>query len=620
MAILNRIQRRSPGGRLLMLCVYVVLAIGATTMVYPFLLMLNGAMAGSDADTNSLEVLPPSLFNNDILFQNYLEKRYGSLSTFELATLKYDADGRRLYSYDTITLPQDTPPALIHTWEGFLKKSDVTQSPYFALGHVAGGRLVAELQLRYQKMLAKRFPDLPRKDHAAGTAVEHIGSRRFQPVQGAFAEVYREMRSQADPRYFYPYSIRGFFIQSTVRPEYPTTREGLAKLNADWGTNYSSFAEVELPPVPPQNPTMKAAWWLFVQKSLAGNFIELDASLLPAYQQALQNKYQNLDRYNRSHGTHWTTWQEIPVPARPRTSLQNRDIEDFVARQSAPDGLSVTGADFEWTDYLRSQFKEDLQALNRDFGTSYKRFEDVPMPLFEYDAVVLMQHRTEILWEMLTRNYRVAWNLVFTNGNAFKNTIWFCFLSVLTGLIVNPLAAYALSRFRPPWTQQVLFVMMATMAFPGEVTQIPSFLLIRDLGMLNTFAALVIPGAASGFSIFLLKGFFDSLPTELYEAADMDGCGRIRAFFMITVPMSTPILALTALGSFTGAYGAFTFALLVCQDESMWTLMVYIYQLQQSYSQPIVFAALIIASIPTLVIFVFCQDIIMRGIVVPVEK
>src|SRR5262249_20975619 len=156
--------------------------------------------------------------------------------------------------------------------------------------------------------------------------------------------------------------------------------------------------------------------------------------------------------------------------------------------------------------------------------------------------------------------------------------------------------------------------------FPGDVTQIPSFLMLRELGLLNTFAALVIPAAANGYSIFLLKGFFDSLPKDLYESASLDGASELRMFGTIAMPLSAPILAVIALGAFTAAYGAFMFALLVCQKESMWTLMVYVYQLQQFYGAPIIFAALVVAAIPTLLVFVFCQNIIMRGIVVPVEK
>jgi multiple sugar transport system permease protein len=141
-----------------------------------------------------------------------------------------------------------------------------------------------------------------------------------------------------------------------------------------------------------------------------------------------------------------------------------------------------------------------------------------------------------------------------------------------------------------------------------------------NVSLMNTFFALVLPGIASGFSIFLLKGFFDSLPPELYEAAMLDGAGEPRMFLTITIPMCKPVLAVTALGAFTAAYGSFMFAFLTCQDPSMWTLMVFLYQFQQTYSVPLVMASLVIASIPTLVVFIFCQNIILRGIVIPTFK
>jgi multiple sugar transport system permease protein len=158
------------------------------------------------------------------------------------------------------------------------------------------------------------------------------------------------------------------------------------------------------------------------------------------------------------------------------------------------------------------------------------------------------------------------------------------------------------------------------MAFPPMVTQIPVFIMLREMSLLNTFAALILPGLANGYSIFLLKGFFDSLPRELYESAALDGAGEWTMFWRITMSLSTPILSVIALQAFTVAYSNFMFALLICQDESMWTLMVWLYQLQQRTGQAVMYASLIIAAIPTFVIFAFCQKIIMRGIVIPVEK
>ena len=125
---------------------------------------------------------------------------------------------------------------------------------------------------------------------------------------------------------------------------------------------------------------------------------------------------------------------------------------------------------------------------------------------------------------------------------------------------------------------------------------------------------------ANGYSIFILKGFFDSLPKELYEAASIDGASEFRMFWQITLNLSKPVLALIALNSFTAAYGNFMYALLICQDESMWTIMVYLFKLQTEASQAVIFACLVVAAIPTLVIFLMCQKVIMKGIVIPSEK
>lgn len=91
-------------------------------------------------------------------------------------------------------------------------------------------------------------------------------------------------------------------------------------------------------------------------------------------------------------------------------------------------------------------------------------------------------------------------------------------------------------------------------------------------------------------------------------------------FWHFTLGLSGPILAVTALGAFTAAYGNFLMALLVCQDPRMWTLMPWLYQLQQDSGVGVVYASLLIAAVPTLIVFLLCQRVILRGIVIPVEK
>ena len=95
----------------------------------------------------------------------------------------------------------------------------------------------------------------------------------------------------------------------------------------------------------------------------------------------------------------------------------------------------------------------------------------------------------------------------------------------------------------------------------------------------------------------------------------MDGAGELRIFFNITLPLAKPIMAYLALGAFVSAYSAFMFAMLICQDPKMWTLMVWLYQMQQWAEPRVIMAALVITSIPTLLIFIFAQRVIMKGII-----
>ena len=237
-------------------------------------------------------------------------------------------------------------------------------------------------------------------------------------------------------------------------------------------------------------------------------------------------------------------------------------------------------------------------------------------------ATQFIEHGDRDFWRSAFANYRLVADYLFVRGRAFANTLILVLLTVLAHLTVNPLAAYALSRFKMRGTEQILLFLLATMAFPAAVTAIPGFLLVRDLGLLNTFAALVLPTVASGMSIFILKGFFDALPRELYEAAAIDGASEWTVFRRITLPMTTPILAVNALNSFLAAYNSWEWAFLVCQKESHWTLAVWMYQMSQQFAgQPwCVMAGFVIVSIPTAAVFLACQKVILRGIVLPSMK
>jgi len=396
-------------------------------------------------------------------------------------------------------------------------------------------------------------------------------------------------------------------------------------LNHSYGTNYKDFDAVRLIEEPPDGGLALTDWGAFLQGWK-------DPDAVRTYHDFLKEKYRDIAALNRDYGTHHTSFDKVPLTREPPAgdlalvdwcaALAGWEDEESGFRHFhilPAEQIRVHSVDFMFRDHLREKHGT-VDKANEALGTSYSDWLDVLPP--QRDAHYLAFHRKKaaLRWELATRNYVTVADYMVRHGRGILNTAIYCALAVLGALLVNPLAAYALSRYKPPSAYKVLLFLMLTMAFPPMVTQIPVFLMLRRFDLLNTFWALILPGLANGYSIFLLKGFFDSLPQELYESAALDGAGELRIFLQITMSLSKPILAVISLNAFTVAYSNFMFALLICQDRKMWTLMVWIYDLQQNSGQGVVCAALILAAIPTFLMFALCQNIIMRGIVVPVEK
>ncbi len=389
------------------------------------------------------------------------------------------------------------------------------------------------------------------------------------------------------------------------------------------------------------------------------------------YHEWLRKRYRAIDDLNKAYVEENTGFQTVSAPAelferkdwKPTPGPKWDEWQDF--KQSLPVEFRIPlRASWMWQKFLAAKFKNQFALVPAQYAGIAVRFEELsqprhdpkrgPPPLiaeFEHntrdnllqkpiedqwrafahndeglpvgaaDLAEVQTHGGAIRKEFASRNYGYVLDYILLNGRAVWNTFLFCFLAILTQLTVNPLAAYALSRYPVRQSGKILIFLLATMAFPAEVAMIPSFLLLKDLHLLNTFAALVLPGAASGYMIFLLKGFFDSLPQELFEAGSLDGAKEITMMTKIALPMSRPVLGYLALLAFMGAYGAFIYAFLVAQDQKIWTLMVWIYQLQASGApKAVLMAALTLAAVPTLLVFLFAQRVIMRGIVLPGER
>ncbi|MGI8924976.1 MAG: carbohydrate ABC transporter permease [Fimbriimonadales bacterium] len=382
------------------------------------------------------------------------------------------------------------------------------------------------------------------------------------------------------------------------------------------------------------------------------------------YQDFLRERYKTVAAINEIYIEQNIVFQTVEPPAERFTSGKWRSAGDrkwkdwleFKARLGPQYRIPIT-VQGQWRQYLRSTYNNQFNRVPAETRGTAETFEQIApdselpefrkfyanklplryrgnnpdkkwramtgektLPQARYDAAHVQREASPMRKEYSIKNYAFVLDYILLHGRAVWNTFLFCLLAVLTHLIVNPLAAYALSRYNLPAAGKILLFLLATMAFPAEVTMIPGFLLLRDLGLLNTFAALVLPAAASGYSIYLLKGFFDSLPRDLYENAEIEGARETTMLFRITLPLSKPVLAVIALTSFMAAYSAFMFAFLVAQDERMWTITVWIYQLQSRAPKGVLMAALTLAAIPTLIVFLAAQRVILRGIILPGEK
>ena len=178
-------------------------------------------------------------------------------------------------------------------------------------------------------------------------------------------------------------------------------------------------------------------------------------------------------------------------------------------------------------------------------------------------------------------------------------------------------AAYAFARLRFPGNNVLFFLLLATVMVPSQVTLIPNFLLMRDLHFIDTFNALIWPGAANVFAVFLLRQFFMQLPRELEEAAVLDGASYWGRFWRIVVPLSTN--ALTALGIFVflAHYNDLFWPLIVTNSLEMRTLPVGLTLLNFSYGgmeRPLVLAGAVFASLPILIIYILFQRQIIEGV------
>jgi multiple sugar transport system permease protein len=214
-------------------------------------------------------------------------------------------------------------------------------------------------------------------------------------------------------------------------------------------------------------------------------------------------------------------------------------------------------------------------------------------------------------------NFKTAWDEL-SLGHLLQNTLVYALGALAFQLVFDVAAAYALSKLRPFLGNIVLFAMLMTLMIPATVLAVPAFLTALDMpfihvNLTNTPWVIWLPSVANGFSIFLLKRFFDAVPEELIQAAAIDGAGPLRTMWSVVLPIARPVLAVVSIFAVVNVWKDFLWPLLVLTGDHD-PVNTGLIQLQNGTPPEIINAALVIASVPTIIFFLIFQRNILAGL------
>lgn len=628
------VGRKGLKTRLLIFWIYVALTIGGVTMIVPFWLMLSTSIT-TNVDSHDYSLMPAYLRNDEALFQKYTESAYNEDSKL----YNYVNAGQDIGDFRDVKSPKEFKPELASDYDQWKKSLPLEYLTTLHGYSVTKPKISLMGAHRYQQFLAQRFNnDIQALNRAYRDEREYFDlqtpneawfQRVYQPVRDQRFRDFTDFKSKLPGWFTAPTPVEGAYVEWLTN-EYDAEPETFAKRYND--PSIKALTDLTLPARLPKNKALADDWTRFVRSEIPYWFVKVDPAAAGEWSKYLMSRYNKTGNpadiaklYNKIHTDDEgfkpiASLAQVPLPKQaPTSNAAVADYGAFIETAVSPQYVKLDTPHVRYREWLQTKFKT-VAAMNSAYGTSYASFDRVLLPTQEADWWYMTQNEKLIRHDFFVRNYRDVAAYIAVHGRALWVTLILVVATIFLTLTVNPLAAYALSRFNLPSTYKVLLFCLATMAFPGEVTAIPNFLLMKQLHLLNSLWALILPGAAAGFSIFLLKGFFDSLAQELYEAAEIDGANELQMFTRICLPLSTPVLAVIGLGAFTGAYGSFMWAFVVCQDKNWWTLMVWLQQMQSWAPQSMIFAALVMAAIPTLLVFIFAQNVIMRGVIIPTEK
>lgn len=198
----------------------------------------------------------------------------------------------------------------------------------------------------------------------------------------------------------------------------------------------------------------------------------------------------------------------------------------------------------------------------------------------------------------------------------FINSLFLSTIVTLISLFFNSMAGYAFAKYRFKGKDKLFNVLLSSMIIPAQVTMLPLFLMLKYMGVLNTYLAIIIPGMANIFGIFLIRQYVLSIPDSLIEAGRIDGASEFQIYVRIILPQAKPILITLAIFSFLGTWNDFLWPLIALTDSSMFTLPVALANLMGEHTKDpeLMMAGSVLTILPVIILFLALQKYYIRGI------
>ncbi len=218
-------------------------------------------------------------------------------------------------------------------------------------------------------------------------------------------------------------------------------------------------------------------------------------------------------------------------------------------------------------------------------------------------------------WPMYFQNYAIAFNQV---ARYLLNTAIVATISVPGVLLFSSLSAFVFARYSFPGRTVLFYAIISLLMVPGVLTLVPSFMWIKQLGMLNTYWALIFPYIAGGqvFAIYLLRSFFATLPEELFDSASIDGANRFQVFYRIALPLVKPMVSTLAILNVLSVWNDYIWPLVTLQDNKLRTLTIGLSYFQGQYQTNYgpLFAGYVIGSLPLFIPFFIGMRAFVKGL------